>query len=170
MSEGKRMRRRTVWCLWMMLHKPKEAVQRTITAMREKKNGDDGKRTCWVREAENTHTITQAHTAHCVCWFVCVCVRETALQLTYRLHIKVNLYWTWCFALCRLEYRNAKANIGTASLIPPKNNKLWSLFWIFTSHAVFLRMQNTFFIMHRILKNIHDQKIPPHNYSSENVI
>lgn len=57
-----------------------------------KKNGDDGKRTCWVREAENTHTITQAHTAHCVCWFVCVCVRETALQLTYRLHIKVNLY------------------------------------------------------------------------------
>lgn len=53
---------------------------------------------------------------------------------------------------------------------PQKNNKLWSLFWIFTSHAVFLRMQNTFFIMHRILKNIHDQKIPPHNYSSENVI
>lgn len=115
-------------------------------------------------EHAHNHTSTQAHTAHCVCWFVCACVRETALQLTYRLHIKVNLYWTWCFALCRLEYRNAKANIGTASLIPPKNNKLWSLFWIFTSHVVFLRMQNTFFIMHRILKNIHDQKIPPHNY------
>lgn len=79
MSEGKRMRRRTVWCLWMMLHKPKEAVQRTITAMREKKNGDDGKRTCWVREAENTHTITQAHkhTQRIVCvgLYVRVCAK-----------------------------------------------------------------------------------------------
>lgn len=44
-----------------------------------KKNGDDGKRTCWVREAENTHTITQAHkhTQRIVCvgLYVRVCAK-----------------------------------------------------------------------------------------------
>lgn len=66
MSEGKRMRRRTVWCLWMMLHKPKEAVQRTITAMREKKmemmeRGHAGS------ERLRTRTQSHKHTQRIVC-------------------------------------------------------------------------------------------------------